>query len=261
MARLRFILRLNAASCLFFGAWFVMFPAEIGIFLGDMPSLAVRLIGVGLFGNGAHLVVAAARHILRRNEVLWFSAGDLLWGVLTALLLTSNLWITTPAGYSAAAVVAMAVSALGLVQLWQIGQANAGLDARAYCRQMGQSWLAMPRWVKLWLFFLNGVFLAGFAFDPFVRIVGIAYIASGPALLALVFRQGGLTRATGLGHLVAWMPLFVWLSDWLLQTGGSIAEILYAAVLWGSLVVCLAFDLYDLLRWAKGERSILGQMA
>ena len=261
MTRLRFILRLNAATCFVFGAWFSLFPAEVSSFLGDMPSLAMRLIGVGLLGNGTHLLVAAARHIPRQTEVLWFSAGDLLWGALTALLLASNLWITTPAGHSAAAVVALGVSALGLAQLWQIGQAEAGLDAGAYWRQMGQAWLAMPLWVKLWLFFLNGVFLAGFAFDPFARIVGIAYIASGPALLALVFRQGGLTRATGVGHLIVWLPLFVWLSGWLLQIGGSSAEFMFASVLWGSLAVCLGFDLYDLRRWAKGERSILGQTA
>lgn len=261
MTRLRFILRLNAASCVCFGVFFVLFPADIGAFLGDAPALVLRLIGVGLLANGVHLLLAAARRVPRRNEVLWFSAGDLLWGLLTALLLASNLWITTPSGHSAAAVVALGVSAVGLAQLWQIGRAEAGMGAGAYWRQMGQSWLAMPLWVKLWLFFLNGVFLAGFAFDPFVRVVGIAYIASGPALLALVFRQGGLTRATGLGHLVVWLPLFVWLSVWLLQTGGSSAETLYAAVLWGSLVVCLGFDLYDLRRWAKGERSVLGQTA
>jgi hypothetical protein len=258
MTRLRFILRLNAASCLAFGAGFALFPTAIGGFLGETSALAVRLVGFGLLGNGAHLLVAAARDIPRRGDVIWFSLGDLLWGLLTAVLLASNLWITTTEGQIAAGVVGLGVSALGLAQLWQIGRAEVGMDASGYWRQIGQSWMAMPLWVKLWLFSLNAVFLAGFAFSSFARVVGIAYVAGGPLLLALVFRQGGLTRATGLGHLIAWLPLLAWLSMWLWRREGSLTEIIYCAILLGALVICLGFDLYDLRRWAKGDRAIFG---
>lgn len=258
MARLRFILRINAASCLLFGAAFALFPAVFAGWLGETPALALRLVGVGLLGNGVHLVLAAARPVLRRGEVYWFSLGDLIWGVVTALLLAGNLWITSAGGQLAAGLVAMGVSALGLAQLWEIGRAEAGLAPAAYWRQMGQSWMAMPVWVKVWLFGLNAVFLAAFALDPFARVVGIAYIASGPLLLALVFRQGGLSRATGLGHLIAWLPLMAWLTLWLWRADGALAETAFAAVLSGSLMICLGFDLYDLRRWANGDRAIFG---
>lgn len=259
MTRLRFVLRINASSCLVFGAIFVLFPAAVGGFLGNTPSLILRLVGAGLLANGAHLFLAAARPVLRRREVSWFSLGDLSWGILTALLLAGNLWITSAGGQLAAGLVAMGVSALGLAQLWEIGRVEAGLEPAAYWRQMGQSWMAMPVWVKVWLFALNAVFLAALAFGPFARVVGIAYVASGPLLLAMVFRQGGLTRATGLGHLIAWLPLMAWLTFWLWQANGALAEIAFGTVLYCSLIVCLGFDLYDLRRWVNGNRAIFGK--
>lgn len=115
----------------------------------------------------------------------------------------------------------------------------------------------MPLWVKLWLCVLNGVFLAAFAFwpAPIATLTLLSYIASGPLLLGMAAAQGGLTRALGITHLVAFTPLLVWL---LPQAGINGPEAHYALSLSVSLIVCLGFDLSDLIRYLRGERQPLG---
>ena len=78
-------------------------------------------------------------------------------------------------------------------------------------REIGRSWLSMKPWVKAWLFFLSGVFLAALCFrDPLASWALVAYLASGPLLLAMMLAQRGLTRLLGLAHLVPWTPFLVY---------------------------------------------------
>ncbi|NJK42632.1 MAG: hypothetical protein HC937_02830 [Aquincola sp.] len=53
--------------------------------------------------------------------------------------------------------------------------------------------MALPKWVKLWLFALNGVFLAAPLFLETAdwRIVFIAYVATGRCCLATQFMMAG----------------------------------------------------------------------
>lgn len=143
--------------------------------------------------------------------------------------------------------------------------APAGLAARL--REIGRSWLAMKPWVKAWLFFLNGVFLAALAFrDPLARWTLAAYLASGPLLLAMMLAQRGLTRLLGLAHLIPWLPLLAYTSLRLsgdaagprITPGGDPALFAWALVLGAATAVCLAFDAFDVVRWIRGERFVLG---
>lgn len=111
------LLRLNALSCLVFGAVFLLAPGPVAAFLGAVPPWVLLALGTGLVGNGLHLV-AAARRRPRAWEVRWFSAGDAAWVVLTLAILAAGAWITTPAGQAATAAVAVGVGALGALQ-WQ----------------------------------------------------------------------------------------------------------------------------------------------
>ena len=131
-----------------------------------------------------------------------------------------------------------------------------------------RSWLALKTWIKIWLFFLNGVFLAAFAFLPHPAAIWslVAYFASGPPLIWLAHRQGGLSRILGVAHLVPWTPLVVYLA-WLLAADGASAGIDasrdpwlfgYVCLLLGSVVLCLAADAWDVVRWLRGERFLLG---
>jgi len=135
-------------------------------------------------------------------------------------------------------------------------------------RRIQLSWLSMKPVVKVWLFFLNAVFLAALLFplQPLTIGVLVAYVAAGPLLAAFMIRQRGLTRLLGVAHIVPWVPLAGYL---LLRLAGDAAGprlnldthgALYAYVLLllGTVSICLAFDIYDVVRWLRGERFVLG---
>jgi hypothetical protein len=260
MTSLPTILRANAASCLGFGMLFAVAPDPVAAFLGTMPPEVLFILGLALTGNGAHLALASMRRRPRPGEVAWFSTGDLLWWLVSLALLAADVWITTIAGIVAAWLVGLGVAGMGLAQLWHLGLLRTGLSSRDHRRRIARSWLAMPLWVKLWLFALNAVFLAAVLLVPstLARVVLVAYIASGPILLAFAFLHGGLSRIMGIGHLIPWAPLLAWLPVHM-ATGplGPGAQI-YAGVLMMVCALCLAFDIHDLRRWHRGERSILG---
>lgn len=113
------ILRLNALSCLTFGALFLAAPAAVAGALGTPPAWLVAALGAGLLGNGALLWLSVARgRVPRRAEVLFFSIGDGLWVGATLGLILAGVWIVTPGGRVAALAVAVMVGAFGLAQ-WQ----------------------------------------------------------------------------------------------------------------------------------------------
>lgn len=260
MPSLPALLRLNAASCLGFGLVFVAVPEAVAGFLGAAPPGAVLLIGAGLVANGIHLAIAARRPRPSRAEVIWFSAGDMAWWLMSLGLIASGTWVTSPGGIAATAVVAAAVAGLGLGQLWHLGRDATGLGPSAHAARIVASWRGLPGWVKLWLAALNAVFLAAIAFVPsdLARVVLVAYVASGPLLAGFAVLEGGLTRAMGLGHLLPWTPMLVWLLDALGRGLLSPAQAVYALCLATAVIVCLGFDLADLVRWWRGERAPIG---
>jgi len=259
MISLAFVLRLNAASCLVFGALFMSIPSTVASVLGNASPAVLFGLGAVLFVNGAHLLLASIRTRPFTAEILWFSMGDMAWWLVTLTLIAAGVWITTPPGIALALLVALCVAALGLGQLLHLGRDGTGLRGRALWRRIGHSWLSLPLWVKIWLFALNAVFLLSPAFLPWdaARVVLIAYVASGPLLGAFAVFEGGLTRAMGLAHLVPWVPMLVWLTIWIGSSEAHGLALGYAALLACITTICLAFDVYDLWRWARGEREIL----
>ncbi|NBC96888.1 MAG: hypothetical protein GVY27_11100 [Deinococcus-Thermus bacterium] len=111
------ILRVNAVSCLGFGGLFLAVPGRVSAFLGATPVWLIVALGLGLLANAAHLQWAARRQP-RDWEVRYFSLGDAAWVALTLAVLAAGAWVTSPAGQSAAAAVAVGVGALGALQ-WQ----------------------------------------------------------------------------------------------------------------------------------------------
>jgi len=111
------LLRLNALSCLLFGALFLVASGAVSAFLGGMPDWALRGLGLVLALNGAHLLWAAGRRP-RGWEIRYFSLGDAAWVALTVAVLAAGAWVTTPAGQAVATIVAVGVGALGALQ-WQ----------------------------------------------------------------------------------------------------------------------------------------------
>jgi len=259
MTSLSFVLRLNAASCLGFGILFVILPGNVSEMLGSAPPNMLFGLGVILLVNGVHLVIASMRARPIPLEILWFSLGDMAWWLATLTLVAAGAWITNPTGTAVALVVALFVAGLGLSQLLHLGLYRSGLRGRGHWRRIGQSWMSLPLWVKTWLFALNAVFLLSPVFLPWeaARIVLIPYVASGPLLGAFAVFEGGLTRAMGIAHLVPWTPMLVWLTIWIANSETLGIARGYAVLLATMMVICLAFDVYDLLRWVRGERAVL----
>ncbi len=133
---------------------------------------------------------------------------------------------------------------------------------------IGRSWLSLKPWVKMWLFFLNAIFLAALVLpdSPLRSWILYTYVAAGMCLLPIMLAQRGLTRLLGIGHLIPWVPLVVYLT--LRLTSGLAGPQLtwssnphrfaYVALLLSAVLVCLALDAYDLYRWLRGERYIMG---
>ncbi len=275
---LRIVLRLNAASCLVFGAIFLLHPEATARLLGAPSSLAILFVGVVLLFNGGHLVWASQRRQPRPAEIYYFTTGDLLWVSLTIVLVGTETFITTSEGIIASLLVAALVGALGILQAAMLGKVNrtqAGDDHLpehlSTARAIATSWLSMKTWVKYWLLGLNAIFLASAAFwpDPLARFSLTAYLASAPWLLAIMISQRGLTRFLGVAHLIPWIPLMVYL---FLRFTTEIAgpqisyhdtpfQFSFALTLLTMLGVCLLLDAIDVWRWIRGERYRLGSAA
>lgn len=120
MPSLKTILRLNAASCLGFGAVFLSLPGSVGAFLGAPPAPAWLLaaLGAALIVNGAHLILASRQALPPKALILYFSAGDFAWVLATLGLIASATWITRPEGLIAALLVAAFVGWVGVSQLF-----------------------------------------------------------------------------------------------------------------------------------------------
>lgn len=133
---------------------------------------------------------------------------------------------------------------------------------------VAKSWMALKTWVKIWLVCLNIVLVGSFAFlhDAAGRWTAVAYVATGPILLAIMLRIRGLSRILGLGHIVPWVPLLIYLglrvsSDAVgprLTAEASPALFWYVMIVVTTVGVCLVFDVYDLVRWFRGERYVMG---
>lgn len=259
MASLPHLLRINAASCLGFGAVFLSAPGTVSALLGSVPQQVLVVIGAGLLINGLHLSMASMRAAPRPAEIIWFSLGDLLWWASSLAVVASARWITTSFGIVSVLLVALAVAALGLAQLAVLGMARSGLSGTDHWRRIGQSWLSLPGWVKVWLFVLNLAFLAAPVFLSWTdgHVVLLAYAATGPLLLGFALYEGGMSRIMGVGHLLPWVPLLGWLGFRWAEAGPGSIGMGYLAGLAALIVLCLAFDVYDIIRWIRGERGLL----
>ena len=245
MKLLRTTLRLNAASCLIFGALFALAPQVVADFLGaPIATRWLPALGAALIVNGLHLLWVARAAAPHRLAVFYFTLGDLLWWLGTMALLASDTLITRPQGQAAALLVALMVAGFAVLQMWAIGRDDKSLAA------IGQAWTRLPLWVRLWLVWLNLVFLiAPLAAPDLTRPILVAYLASAPLLFAQLAHDGGFRRLLGLGHLIPWTPLLIWLLTMPLTP--------YIGVLALTLAICLAFDLFDLWRFGRGARGLI----
>ncbi|MEQ8801685.1 MAG: hypothetical protein RLP45_06575 [Haliea sp.] len=246
-----------------------------------MPIALLQWLGAALLLHSGHLLLVAARQRIRDLEIYYFSSGDLLWFLASLWLLSATDLVNTGRGAATTLCVAVGVAIIGIAQLWCHAEEKWALGLASqqnrnfhlpyeYTRLQAitASWWCLPRWVKIWLFALNVVFLAGIAFweEEAARIVLAAWVAAGPLLAAFMVTQRGLTRLLGVAHLIPWIPLVLYLELRLLGSsagpqitwGTDPALFTWVLILLAFTYVCLMFDVYDLLRWGRGERWRIG---
>lgn len=115
-----------------------------------------------------------------------------------------------------------------------------------------------PQWVQVWLNVMM-VVLPGMALVfSFVRVearwVLAGFLAGAVAMLGL-YSQMGYVRLLGLGHVIFWTPVLVYLlrrrAHWRVKETLSGKWIVLAVTV---LTISLAFDYTDVIRWVLGER-------
>jgi hypothetical protein len=270
-ALVRRTLLANAIFSAVSGGVLVALGAVLAPLFGLESAMLLVVIGAGLLPFAALVGASARSPLLERRRVLAFAAADGIWVGGSALVLAVAWDVLSPLGRALIGGVALVVGAFAFLQLYGARDAASlqpSGEGVSRGRQIWLSWLSMKPWVKIWLFFLNGVFLAALFFpaQPLTMWVLAAYVASGPVLAGMMAWQGGLTRLLGLAHLIPWTPLVVYLVLRLTgdavgpQVGPATHGNLYpwVLVLLIAVTTCLAFDIYDVVRWIRGERFVLG---
>jgi hypothetical protein len=118
-----------------------------------------------------------------------------------------------------------------------------------------------PQWVQIWLNILfAGAFVLplGLLIWRQSRVAGvITLVSSALAGFATfwLYDQFGYVRLLGLGHIVVWTPLLIWL---LARTGAGDFPVLplwITRMVISIIAISLAFDYVDLLRYIGGNRA------
>lgn len=127
------------------------------------------------------------------------------------------------------------------------------------------SFHALPFWVRLWV---AGILIPVNVL-PFLmldtetgRWAALAAVLVVVTNLPIMLIERGMSRLMSVPHLIAWIPLLVWL---LLRfaadpplAGYELALAITLAAVNG---LSLLFDLLDSLRWLRGERAVPGWRA
>lgn len=124
------------------------------------------------------------------------------------------------------------------------------------------SFRAMPTWVQCWV---GGVLVPAIVAPFFFldselgRVAALASIFVAVTNLPIMLIERGMSRLMAIPHLIAWIPLIVYLG-WILANAAplGVAERSLAIALILITGVSVVFDVFDTYRWVRGEREIPG---
>lgn len=115
-----------------------------------------------------------------------------------------------------------------------------------------------PLWVRYWLTFMGLVLMLAFPF-AFVRVEArwavLIVALTVPAMVAL-HSAIGYVRLLGIVHVVLWTPFVIYL--WRRRGQWRVKETIFGkwiVLLFATMIVSLAFDYSDVVRWMLGERA------
>ena len=134
-------------------------------------------------------------------------------------------------------------------------------------RDFNLAFLRLPLWVQVWVVVLGLVVISCVAFlhttEGRWAAVALLVVLVGNGIL--LWRDRGLSRAMGLPHLLAWLPLMIYLSARLL-TDGRGPKMVYAEqpalYVWTLTYLCtitvsVMFDVADVARWMLGDNNLI----
>lgn len=118
-----------------------------------------------------------------------------------------------------------------------------------------------PQWIQIWLNILVfGAFILPLSLliwrkTRLTALITLAGSILGGVGVMLIFSQMGYVRLMGLGHVVAWTPLayFLWQQQGHADIPTSPKWIIRIVLL--ILVISLAFDYVDVIRYLLGDRA------
>ena len=117
---------------------------------------------------------------------------------------------------------------------------------------------AGPQWVYWWVNFMGIVLMLAIPF-AFVRAEArwaVLVIALTFPSMMWLYAQVGYVLLLGLIHVIIWTPYVVYL--WMRRDRWRVSETIsgkWIALLFATMIVSLAFDYTDVIRYALGERG------
>ena len=118
-----------------------------------------------------------------------------------------------------------------------------------------------PQWVQIWVNVIGFVLIGSFVvllFSKATRRDALILLAVNVAVVGFVmwqYSQMGYTRLLGLGHILFWTPLvwYFWRRLKHPEIGTPFRQVMWLLI--ATLVVSLAFDYADAVRYLLGDRA------
>ena len=117
------------------------------------------------------------------------------------------------------------------------------------------------QWIQIWIMFMGVVILGSIVVLLFSKatrldaaIIAIAMVAVYPAMLWF-YGQVGFVRLLGIVHIIFWVPLVIHL---IRRLRDAMVITPFRQVIWlllATLLISLAFDVSDVVRYLLGERA------
>ncbi|MEM8786750.1 MAG: hypothetical protein AAGE76_00655 [Pseudomonadota bacterium] len=120
---------------------------------------------------------------------------------------------------------------------------------------------AQPAWIGLWLnWLLFGAFILPLALliwrpTRLAAVLTVAASVAGAVAVNWMYGEMGYVRLLGLPHIVLWTPLAVYLWRLIRREDVTVWAKRVLAVVLGTILISLAFDYTDAIRYALGERT------
>lgn len=128
-----------------------------------------------------------------------------------------------------------------------------------------RSWQSLPVWVRIWV---GGILVPANAaaffmtHTPMGKAAAIAAIFVILTNVPIMLYEGGMSRMMAMPHLVAWIPLSIYIIARLLVFSNSPAmgkeELIFAIIILVVNGISLIFDTVDTIKWWRGKRDIPG---